>query len=70
MKLFLQPDPILTKEGCSSAPGKQVLVERALGIRVSYTAPNGEKVERRLGGLLARVVQHEVDHLDGICMVK
>lgn len=57
-------------EGCLSAPGKYVRVDRAEAIRVRYTAPNGEDCERRAAGLLARVIQHEVDHLDGICRVK
>ena len=59
------------REGCLSAPGKLVRVDRAESIRLVYiTTIGGSPHERRARGLLARVIQHEVDHLDGICKVK
>lgn len=52
-------------EGCLSLPGLQVLVPRSTEIVVKYTDSRGHPQERRLTDYNARVVQHEVDHLDG-----
>jgi peptide deformylase len=53
-------------EGCLSIPGLRGQVPRHA--RIGYTGldPAGRRVEREASGLHARVVQHEVDHLDGI----
>jgi len=53
------------KEGCLSIPGKWVKVKRHMQIAVSYSDRDGIKREKNLSGLEARVVQHEVDHLNG-----
>ncbi len=53
-------------EGCLSLPGMLGEVERHTEIEYSYTTPFGEFIEDRASGFHARVVQHEVDHLDGI----
>lgn len=53
------------EEGCLSIPGIQVKVRRPSEIWVQYTDHNNEKVERHLTELLARVFQHENDHLQG-----
>ncbi len=53
-------------EGCLSVPDLRGLVPRYTRVRFSGTTPSGETVEREAGGMLARVVQHEFDHLDGI----
>ena len=54
------------EEGCLSLPGIYVDIGRAFRITVDYLDQEGE--ERRLDaeGLLARIIQHELDHLDGI----
>lgn len=52
-------------EGCLSFPGLVVKVKRAMEIRVRFKYPNEEIRTERWGGLTARVVQHEIDHLDG-----
>lgn len=56
-------------EGCLSVPGKSGMVERALHVKVRYLDENGEERELDAQGLLARAVQHEIDHLNGILYV-
>lgn len=57
------------EEGCLSLPGVTVEVERARTITVKYLDERGRAQERRLEEWEARVVQHEVDHLDGVLIV-
>jgi peptide deformylase len=54
------------EEGCLSIPGLRDLVERSVRVVVRGTTPEGELRELDLSGLPARIIQHEVDHLDGI----
>jgi peptide deformylase len=54
------------EEGCLSIPGLRDLVERSVRVVVRGTTPEGEVRELDLSGLPARIIQHEVDHLDGI----
>ena len=53
-------------EGCLSIPGLRGIVPRFARIGYRGLTPEGTTIEREAGGLHARVVQHEVDHLDGI----
>jgi peptide deformylase len=53
-------------EGCLSVPGLRGLVPRHLRLRYSGFDADGRPIERSVSGFHARVVQHEVDHLDGI----
>jgi len=53
-------------EGCLSIPGLQGLVQRHARIGYRGLSPKGDVIEREAEGLHARVVQHEVDHLDGV----
>lgn len=53
-------------EGCLSVPGMRGLVPRHRRIRYRGLDQNGDPFEREAEGFHARVVQHEVDHLDGI----
>lgn len=53
-------------EGCLSLPGMHGLVPRYTSIRYSGFDQFGNTIERRVTGFHARVVQHEVDHLDGM----
>ena len=55
------------QEGCLSFPDLWMYVERYKDISVEYYNVAGEKVEQELTGLMARVFQHELQHLDGIC---
>jgi len=53
-------------EGCLSIPGLRGIVPRFAQIGYRGVTPEGKILEREAQGLHARVVQHEVDHLDGI----
>lgn len=53
-------------EGCLSVPGKFGWLKRAQKIRVKGLNPKGESIELEATDLLARVIQHEIDHLDGV----
>lgn len=53
-------------EGCLTVPGLRGLVPRHRAIRVRYQTRDGAILETEYGGFLARVFQHEVDHLDGL----
>jgi peptide deformylase len=53
-------------EGCLSVPGMRGLVPRWLELRYAGKDPDGNPIERSARDFHARVVQHEVDHLDGI----
>lgn len=57
---------ILGEEGCLSVPDTRGQVARAEKITVQYLNLQGQSVEIHLEGFPARIVQHEVDHLDGI----
>jgi peptide deformylase len=52
-------------EGCLSVPGLRGWVERPAHIRYRGLTPDGQTLMREARGFHARVVQHEVDHLDG-----
>jgi peptide deformylase len=53
-------------EGCLSVPGMRGLVPRYSALRYRGLDEQGRRIDRRVSGFHARVVQHEVDHLDGI----
>ncbi len=53
-------------EGCLSIPGKVGWLKRAQKIRVKGINPKGENIELEAMDLLAKAIQHEIDHLDGI----
>ena len=57
------------EEGCLSLPGVHVDVERSLFIRVTAQDERGEPVVVEASGLEARVIQHEIDHLDGVLIL-
>jgi len=53
-------------EGCLSVPGLRGVVPRYRELRYRGVDEHGRAIDRRVSGFHARVVQHEVDHLDGI----
>lgn len=53
-------------EGCLSIPGMRGLVPRYRQLRYRGIDDRGQPIDRRASGFHARVVQHEVDHLDGV----
>lgn len=58
---------VMDQEGCLSFPDLWLNIRRAETIKVRYQNAMGEIIETEFTGLMARVYQHERDHLDGIC---
>ena len=56
-------------EGCLSLPGVLVEVDRPVHVRVRAKDERGEDIVVEASGLEARVIQHEMDHLDGVLIV-
>lgn len=63
------PDPDDDEEGCLSVPAESFPTGRADWARVTGVDENGEPVEVEGTGFLARCLQHEADHLDGLLYV-
>ncbi|AHD20997.1 peptide deformylase [Rhodococcus pyridinivorans] len=63
------PDPEDDLEGCLSVPGENFPTGRADWAKVTGTDENGEPVEIEGHGFFARMLQHEVGHLDGFLYV-
>jgi peptide deformylase len=57
------------EEGCLSVPGVRGKVERPIVVEVEYQDGSGEKHCVKFDGLVSRIVQHEIDHLDGVLFV-
>lgn len=77
-EMYALVNPVLTplsnetetmEEGCLSIPGVWVDVDRYLKVRLRAQNLKGETVELELEGYPARVVQHEVDHLNGVLII-
>jgi peptide deformylase len=58
------------EEGCLSLPGVLVDVERPVHVRVRALDERGEPIAIEASGLEARVIQHEIDHLDGVLILE
>lgn len=54
-------------EGCLSVPGYRGLVPRSESVTFEALTPEGKPVKRSVKGFQARVIQHETDHLNGLC---
>lgn len=67
--LEISEQMLLGEEGCLSVEGERGQVARADTIRVRYFTLVGAMMEVTLSGFPARIVQHEVDHLNGILFV-
>ena len=72
---FINPDIIagggsqIDSEGCLSVIGSTGDVERKMWIELEALDRQGKKIKIKAEGLFARVIQHEVDHLDGILFI-
>jgi peptide deformylase len=62
-------DKEILEEGCLSLPGVHVEVERPIYVRVRSQDAAGEPMVIEASGLEARVLQHEIDHLDGVLIL-
>lgn len=56
----------IAEEGCLSIPETYGMVKRPHGVSIEYVNEKGERKTKRATGLLARIFQHEIDHLDGV----
>jgi len=55
-----------TEEGCLSIPNYWVSIKRSKKIKIKFIDENGNKIKLKARGFLARVLQHETDHLNGL----
>jgi peptide deformylase len=70
-KILEQSDEtVLGEEGCLSVPNERGSVARAESIKVQYFNLDGEKIIQDFSGFPARIVQHEIDHLNGVLFVE
>jgi peptide deformylase len=67
--VWRSPEVVSGEEGCLSLPEQFGEVTRPEGVRVRYLDEDGEARELEAHGLLAKCVQHEIDHLDGVLFV-
>ena len=63
------PGTLVTEEGCLSLPNIYGEVERPKKISLKAINFDGKKIKIKVFGLLARVIQHEIDHLDGVLFI-
>lgn len=59
----------MMEEGCLSFPGLWLEIKRAKGVEVEAIDKNGKIIKTKTEGLQARILQHEIDHLDGILII-
>jgi len=75
-QVFINPEiikkseeTIIDEEGCLSFPGLFLKIKRAKEVEISALDKEGKKVQVKAEGLPARILQHEIDHLDGILFI-
>ena len=75
-QIFINPkiikkskETIIDEEGCLSFPGLWLKIKRSKGVEVEALNEKGEKIHLKAEGLPARILQHEIDHLDGILFI-
>jgi peptide deformylase len=66
---FFSEETVVMEEGCLSVPGINMDVRRPVKIILRGLTRSGRLVEINAAGLLARVIQHELDHLDGVLFI-
>jgi peptide deformylase len=67
--LLAEEDAVMGEEACLSVPDFSVNVTRANNIIVETYNIQGEKIQIQETGMVARIIQHEIDHLNGILIV-
>ncbi|MCW3173164.1 peptide deformylase [Shewanella sp. FYR11-62] len=60
----------LAEEGCLSIPGQRIKIWRHAQIKVQYHDLNGNLISNTLVGFIARIFQHEFDHIQGITLLE
>jgi peptide deformylase len=68
-KLELHEEMAFGNEGCLSFPDITAEIDRAISVQVEAETIEGETIRIEAAGLLARALQHEVDHLNGILFI-
>lgn len=68
-KIIKKEGTEILEEGCLSFPSLFLKIKRAEKIRVIARTPKGDKNEFDVEGLLAQIIQHEIDHLDGVLFI-
>lgn len=68
-KIMLDDETDIGTEGCLSFPEITAEIERSVAVNVRAETLEGEPIEIEATGLLARALQHEVDHLNGILFI-
>ena len=68
------PETVIMEEGCLSVLGPDDLpvyanVTRPAVVAVEWTGENGKQYAAEMSGIMARIVQHETDHLDGVLFI-
>jgi peptide deformylase len=62
-------DRIISEEGCLSFPGKFFPIKRHKEVQIRYVNEKGKPSKLKGRDLLARAIQHEIDHLDGVLII-
>jgi peptide deformylase len=75
-RIFINPEIVkkskekeVIEEGCLSFPGLFLKIKRAKETEVKALDENGKEIQIKDYGLISRVLQHEIDHLDGILFI-
>jgi peptide deformylase len=68
-KMELHEETTSGNEGCLSFPDINADIDRAISVRVEAETLEGETIQIEAAGLLARALQHEIDHLNGILFI-
>ncbi|MCF7805205.1 MAG: peptide deformylase [Candidatus Marinimicrobia bacterium] len=68
-EIHYREDQYQLEEGCLSLPGIQVNVTREYLLKVTVIGISGNSLEFEAKGFPARIIQHEVDHLDGVLII-
>ena len=68
-EITYQSGKVLGREGCLSVPEWVATVQRAKKVTVRYQDADGKQHELKATGFEARVIQHELDHLDGVLFI-
>lgn len=67
--LWSSEETCVEDEACISVPYQYGSVKRPTTVKIRYIDENNQSIEREADGLLARCIQHEIDHLDGILYI-
>jgi peptide deformylase len=60
---------VVSEEGCLSLPGLNAPVKRSKTLQVNAFALDGTEINANIDGFLSRIIQHEIDHLDGVLFI-